>query len=151
VRSLNHVRISFQARPENVGFARVAVACVASQREDLTVDELEDIKLAVSEAVSNAIIHGYANDETKYVTIECTLYDEGIEVIVEDQGAGMEDVAKAREPAFTTHPERMGMGMTLMEALMTRFEVVSKLGRGTKVILFKAFDRHDAEQGEAER
>jgi len=105
----------------------------------------------VSEAVSNAIIHGYANDETKYVTIECTLYDEGIEVIVEDQGAGMEDVAKAREPAFTTHPERMGMGMTLMEALMTRFEVVSKLGRGTKVILFKAFDRHDAEQGEAER
>ena len=68
-------------------------------------------------------------------------------MVVEDQGKGMEDVDKAREPAFTTHPERMGMGMTLMEALMTRFEVTSRLGQGTKVTLFKAFNRQGSTGG----
>lgn len=150
MRSLNNVKIVFQAQPENVGFARVAVACIASQRDDLTLDVLEDIKLVVSEAVSNAIIHGYGNDPSKYVTVECTLYDEGIEVVVEDQGTGIEDVAKAREPAFTTNPERMGMGMTLMEALMTQFEITSKLGQGTRVVLFRAFDHSDSQQDAAE-
>lgn len=150
--SINTVRMALQARAENVGFARVAVACLASQRDDLTIDDIEDIKLVVSEAVSNAIIHGYAGDESKFVTVECTLYDEGIEVIVEDQGRGMEDVAKAREPAFTTDPERMGMGMTLMEALMTRFEVVSELGKGTRVSLFRAFGHKNCEHdGETDR
>lgn len=150
MRSLNNVKIVFQARPENVGFARVAVACVASQRDDLTLDVLEDIKLVVSEAVSNAIIHGYGNDSSNYVVVQCTLYDEGIEVIVEDQGSGIEDIDRAREPAFTTNPERMGMGMTLMEALMTRFEITSKLGEGTRVMLFKAFEHPNSHQDTAE-
>lgn len=145
--SINRVKMSFQARADNVAFARVAVVCFASQRDDLTVDDIEDIKLVVSEAVSNAIIHGYSGDESQYVTVDCTLYDEGIEVVVEDKGKGMEDVEKAREPAFTTHPERMGMGMTLMEALMTRFEVTSRLGQGTKVTLFKAFNRQGSTGG----
>ena len=79
--SINRVKMSFQARPENVGFARVAVACFASQRDDLTVDDIEDIKLVVSEAVSNAIIHGYSGDESQHVTVDRTLYDEGIEVL----------------------------------------------------------------------
>lgn len=71
-------------------------------------------------------------------------------MVVEDQGTGIEDVAKAREPAFTTNPERMGMGMTLMEALMTQFEITSKLGQGTRVVLFKAFDHSDSQQDAAE-
>lgn len=137
----NKMKIMFSSRSENEGFARVAVAAFVSQL-DPTIDELTDIKTAVSEAVTNSIIHGYENDPNKEVTIEAEIKEDEITITIEDSGVGIKDVNKAREPLYTSRPEleRSGMGFTVMETFMDSLDVISKEGDGTKVVMKKKFD-----------
>lgn len=134
----NKVKVEFLAKSENESFARIAVAALAAQL-DPTVDELADIKTAVSEAVTNAIIHGYQNDETKTVYMELGIQNDEIEVVVVDKGIGIEDVEEAREPLYTSRPEleRSGMGFTVMETFMDSLTVESDRKLGTKVMMKK--------------
>ena len=134
----NKVRVEFLAKSENESFARIAVAALVAQL-DPTVDELADIKTAVSEAVTNSIIHGYQNDETKIVCMEIKINDDEVEVIVIDEGIGIEDIEVAKEPLYTSRPEleRSGMGFTVMETFMDSLVVESNKGCGTKVIMKK--------------
>ena len=136
------MKLEFLNRSENESFARVAVAAFASPL-DPTVEELTEIKTAVSEAVSNAVIHAYPDGEEGMVTVECAIdEDRRVTIVVSDNGVGIEDVEKAREPLFTTKPgeERSGMGFTVMESFMDRLEVESKPGAGTKVTMIKNLD-----------
>lgn len=135
----NYVKIDFFSRAENERFAR-AMAAAYILEFDPTVDELTELKTAVSEAVSNAIIHGYGGSSDGIVSMELNADEEGrIYVTVSDKGRGIEDVEKAREPLFTTgNPEeRSGMGFTVMESFMDRLEVESVLGVGTRVMMVK--------------
>ncbi|MEW6446560.1 MAG: anti-sigma F factor [Bacillota bacterium] len=139
---LNRFRLEFLSRPENVGLARVTVAAFAAQ-VDPTLEELDDIKGAVSEAVANAIIHGYGNSPDGIVVVEGVLYGDAIEVSVEDSGKGIENVAQAMEPEFSTDPERLGLGFSFMHAFMDSISADSVPGRGTRVVMRKQFaSRH---------
>lgn len=134
----NKMKISFLSVPENESFARVAVSAFAVQLNP-TLDVLADIKTAVSEAVTNAIVHGY-RDELGEVEIECGLFPEGIlKISVMDRGCGMEDVAKAMEPFYTSQPEkeRSGMGFSVMQTFMDKVDVISSPDQGTKVLMEK--------------
>ncbi len=131
----NEMELRFPARPENVGLARVAVAAFASQLP-FTLPELEEIKVAVSEAVSNAVVHAYDGGEGA-VRVRACRRDGVLEIVVSDRGRGIEDVRRAREPSFTTAPGRMGLGFAFMEAFMDRVEVASAPGRGTRVRMWK--------------
>ncbi|HIE11943.1 MAG TPA: anti-sigma F factor [Desulfotomaculum sp.] len=137
---LNRFRLEFPSRPDNVGLARVTVAAFAAQI-DPTLEELDDIKGAVSEAVANAIVHGYDNSPDGVVTVEGVLYGDAIEVFVEDSGKGMEDVGQAMEPEFSTDPERLGLGFSFMQTFMDSVSVDSVPGRGTRVVMRKQFAR----------
>ena len=131
------MQIQFDAKSVNEGFARVAVAAFLTELNP-TLDEIADIKTAVSEAVTNAIIHGYPKREGQ-VRLFCNTCGDMVEIIVEDNGEGIDDVEKAKEPFFTTKPEleRSGMGFAFMEAFMDEMEVFSKAGEGTRVIMKK--------------
>lgn len=133
----NEVKVEFLSRSENEGFARMVAASLVSQL-DPTIEELADVKTAVSEAVTNAIVHGYGENRGM-ITMECTLYDDAVEIVIKDNGKGIEDVEKAREPLYTTNPEmeRSGMGFTVMETFMDELQVESIVGVGTKVTLRK--------------
>ncbi len=131
---MNKAVLEFSSRAENVAFARVAVAAFASQL-DFTLSDLEEIKVAVSEAVTNAIVHGYGNKPENMVRLELTIQEEYLEIKVIDRGKGIDDVAKALEPAYSTDPERMGLGFSFMQSFMDRFAVDSQPGRGTRVIM----------------
>ncbi|KAB7708860.1 anti-sigma F factor [Bacillus aerolatus] len=134
----NEMNVQFSALSENESFARVAVAAFVAQL-DPTMDELTEIKTVVSEAVTNAIIHGYEGNPAGMVYISVILEDGLIDLIVRDEGIGMEDVEEAREPLFTTKPEleRSGMGFTIMENFMDEIEVISHKGTGTTIRLKK--------------
>ncbi|MDI6906330.1 MAG: anti-sigma F factor [Thermoanaerobacterales bacterium] len=140
VKIKNRLRMAFDSRPENVGLARVAVAALASQL-DFTVSELDDIKGAVSEAVSNAIIHGYRERSGETVRLDAILTEHGLEVMVEDEGEGIQDVTQAQVPGFTSTPERLGLGFAFMESFMDTVEVISAPGQGTRVRLTKRIER----------
>lgn len=129
----NEMKIIFDARSANESFARVAVAAFAAELNP-TLDEIADIKTAVSEAVTNAIIHGYDSPGEK-VELVCRIQGDEIEIIVSDKGKGIENVKRAMEPFYTTKPEleRSGMGFSFMEAFMDRLEVTSEPGCGTRV------------------
>ena len=141
----NWMQITFAAKSENEGFARTAVAAFVSSL-DPTIEELADIKTAVSEAVSNSIIHGYRDCEDRTaakVSMECAMYDGGkIVITVEDQGIGIKDVKQAMEPMFSTgdSEERSGMGFIVMESFTDKLKVRSEEGRGTTVIMIKYLD-----------
>lgn len=137
----NRLEAVFPARSENEGLARSVAAAFAAQ-VDPTIEELTEIRTAVSEAVSNAVIHAYPEEDGD-VILRLELRDDGVLVIViEDQGVGIDDVAQAREPLYTTgnSDERSGMGFTVMESFMDRVEVVSGPGEGTKVTMIKRLD-----------
>ncbi|MBC6004351.1 Anti-sigma F factor [uncultured Clostridium sp.] len=142
----NIMEVKFSAKSENESFARVIVASFASKL-DPTLDEIADIKTAVSEAVTNSIIHGYDEDETKFVNIRCEIEDKTITISVEDFGNGIEDLDMAMQPLYTSKPEleRSGMGFTVMESFMDNIEVFSKKGEGTKVIMKKKIDSSNIE------
>ena len=133
----NQMKLEFDARSVNEGFARMAVAAYIAE-ENPTLDEISDIKTAVSEAVTNAIIHGYDDPEQK-VAVACKIEDRNLEIVVEDKGKGIADVKTAMEPFYTTKPEleRSGMGFAFMEAFMDEVQVISAPGEGTKVIMRK--------------
>lgn len=136
----NKVCIEFVSKSENEGFARVAVAAFVSQL-DPTIDELADIKTAVSEAVTNSIIHGYENKKEGIIRIEAAINDNEVSITVIDNGRGIKDVEQAREPLYTSRPdlERSGMGFTVMETFMDSLNVESEYGKGTRVIMKKKF------------
>ena len=123
---------------ENESLARVIVASFAAKL-DPTVDELVDIKTAVSEAVTNAIIHGYEEDSSKFVFLRCEIEGNTIKIIVEDEGYGIENVEKAMEPLYTSKPEldRSGMGFTVMKSFMDDVEVSSVKDNGTRIEMTK--------------
>lgn len=137
----NIMEVKFSAKSENESLARVIVASFAAKL-DPTLDELADIKTAVSEAVTNSIIHGYDEDESKFVYLRCEIQDNTIKVVVEDRGNGMEDIQMAMQPLYTSKPEleRSGMGFTVMETFMDELQVVSEVGVGTTVIMKKVFN-----------
>lgn len=136
-KTMNYITLEFLSRSSNEGFARTAVACFAAQM-DPTLGELEDIKTAVSEAVTNAIVHSYPNTLGK-VTVKAKICEGNVlEVSVKDRGRGIPDVEKARQPMFTTGgEERSGMGFTIMESFMDHISVKSAPGKGTTVTLRK--------------
>lgn len=136
----NSMRLEFDSKSKNEAFARVVVAAFASQL-DPTIEEISDIKTAVSEAVTNSIIHGYEYKEGK-VIIQCEIINREIHIIVEDKGKGIKDLEKAMEPFYTSKPnlERSGMGFTVMETFMDKLVVESTFGKGTKVIMMKSFN-----------
>ena len=137
MRHENEMELVFESRSVNEGFARVAVAAFMTQLNP-TLEEVSDVKTAVSEAVTNAIIHGYEK-EVKKIWIRCRLIEQTLYIEVEDHGQGIADVTKAMEPLFTTKPEleRSGMGFSFMEAFMDGIEVDSEVGRGTIVKMQK--------------
>lgn len=134
----NEMNIEFSALSQNESFARVTVAAFIAQL-DPTMDELTEIKTVVSEAVTNAIIHGYDNDPSGKVYISVTIQDGFIDMTIKDYGIGISDVEEARQPLFTTKPdlERSGMGFTIMENFMDDVEVQSQPGTGTAIRLRK--------------
>ncbi|MEH7107411.1 MULTISPECIES: anti-sigma F factor [Bacillaceae] len=134
----NEMTLQFSALSQNESFARVTVAAFIAQL-DPTMDELTEIKTVVSEAVTNAIIHGYENDANGVVYIHVEIKDSLINLSIKDNGLGIVDVEEARQPLFTTKPEleRSGMGFTIMENFMDEVEVHSQPGIGTEVRLRK--------------
>lgn len=144
----NEIKMEFDAVSANEAFARVAVAALLTPLNP-TLEEVADVKTAVSEAVTNAVIHAYDEKGGK-VALRCVLEDFRIHIEVEDHGKGIENVRQAMEPLFTTKPEldRSGMGFSFMEAFMDELEVTSAPGEGTLVTMEKKFaDRSYADQG----
>ena len=137
----NEMEIRFDSRSENEGFARVSVASFLTQLNP-TVEEVADVKTAVSEAVTNAIIHGY-EQRVETVRIHCSIENQLFTVEISDRAKGIANVEKAMEPMFTTKPEddRSGMGFSFMEAFMDSVEVESKVGEGTSVKMTKTIGK----------
>lgn len=133
----NEMKVCFDARSVNEGFARVAVAAFITDLNP-TLDELADIKTAVSEAVTNAIIHAYDSPKQQ-VELVCRITEQQVEIEVIDTGRGIEDVSRAMEPFYTTKPEleRSGMGFAFMETFMDEVRVESEPGAGTRVWMYK--------------
>lgn len=129
----NQMNLEFPSRSVNEGFARAAVACFAAQL-DPTLEELGDIKTAVSEAVTNCIVHGYP-DSIGMIAVRCRILEDSVlDIVIKDKGQGIENVAQARAPMFTTGgEERSGMGFTIMESFMHELKVTSRPGKGTTV------------------
>lgn len=143
----NEMTLAFDSISENEGFARVAVAAFVTQLNP-TLEEVADIKTAVSEAVTNAIIHGYQG-EVHTVVVRVRLSEQMVELWVSDEGMGIADVKQAMEPLYTSRPEleRSGMGFMFMEAFMDQVEVQSTPGLGTTVYMKKKIWQGEAEQG----
>ena len=137
----NYMTIEFPSRSANEAFARSAVACFAAQL-DPTLEELGDIRTAVSEAVTNCIVHAYP-DGLGTITLRCRLLkDNVLDIVIKDKGVGIPDVAQAMQPMYTTGgAERSGMGFTIMESFMTTFSVTSSSGKGTTVHMRRKLQR----------
>ena len=137
----NYMSLEFASRSANEAFARSAVACFASQM-DPTMEELGDIRTAVSEAVTNCIVHAYPNG-IGLISLRCKILKENIlDIVIKDKGVGIEDLDKARKPMYTTGgADRSGMGFTIMESFMTSFTVTSSLGKGTTVHMRRKLQR----------
>jgi stage II sporulation protein AB (anti-sigma F factor) len=141
----NLMKLQFSSRSENEAFARVAVASFVAQL-DPTMNELTDIKTVVSEAVTNAIIHGYNSASNELITITTEISGEHITITVEDNGMGIADLEQARQPLYTSKPEleRSGMGFTIMENFMDQIEIVTGVGKGTIVKMMKRIESKKA-------
>lgn len=137
----NYMILDFPSRSANEAFARSAVACFAAQM-DPTLEELGDIRTAVSEAVTNCIVHAYP-DGLGTITLRCRiLKDNVLDIVVKDKGVGIVDIEQAKRPAYTTGgADRSGMGFTIMESFMTSLEITSKPGKGTTVHMRRKLQR----------
>lgn len=131
----NKITIYLQSLSENVAIARVTAAAFAAQI-DFTLNEIEEIKVAVSEAVSNVVIHGY-EEENGQIELIMNLYEDKLEYIITDSGRGIADIALARQPSYSSDPERMGLGFVFMESFMDELDVTSAVNKGTKVRMAK--------------
>jgi stage II sporulation protein AB (anti-sigma F factor) len=139
----NEMKLEFLSKSNNEAFARIAVAAFAAQL-DPTIEELADIKTAVSEAVTNSIIHGYENMEGK-IKIVARIFKNNLQIEISDSGKGIENVEMARKPLYTSKPnlERSGMGFTIMESFMDDVHIESVLGLGTKVTMKKTIEKQE--------
>ena len=137
----NYMILEFPSKSCNEAFARSAVACFAAQL-DPTLEELGDIRTAVSEAVTNCIVHAYPN-ELGIITLRCRiLKDQVLDIVVKDKGVGIADIDQAKKPMFTTGgADRSGMGFTIMESFMTSFDITSEPGKGTTVHMRRKIQR----------
>ena len=147
MKPINEISVSFLSCSANESFGRAAVAAFAAQL-DPTIDELSDIKTAVSEAVTNCIVHAYRNT-IGIIYITCKLYDSGkISIRIRDKGCGIEDVKQAMQPLFSTAEdgERAGLGFAVMESFMDILRVTSKPGHGTSVTMYKTIERRRTEK-----
>ena len=137
----NYMILEFPSKSCNEAFARSAVACFAAQM-DPTLEELGDIRTAVSEAVTNCIVHAYPND-LGLIMLRCRiLKDNTLDIVIKDRGVGIDDIDQALRPTFTTGgSDRSGMGFTIMESFMTSFEVTSSVGKGTTVHMRRKLQR----------
>lgn len=138
----NFMKIEFLSKSTNEGFARVAVASFVSQL-DPTIEELSEIKTAVSEAVTNSIVHAY-EDKIGVIVISAQIKDDIVTISIKDKGMGIDNIDKAKEPLFTTKPdlERSGMGFTIMENFMDKLVVKSEVGKGTTVTMSKRIKKN---------
>ncbi|WP_239614055.1 anti-sigma F factor [Cohnella mopanensis] len=141
----NHMKLSFASRSENEAFARITVAAFITQM-DPTMEQLDEIKTVVSEAVTNAIIHGYDGSSEGIVYVEAEIDGDTVTISISDHGKGIEDLELARQPLFTSRPEleRSGMGFTIMENFMDAFEVVSTETGGTSLKMKKRIESKKA-------
>ncbi|SHE44717.1 stage II sporulation protein AB (anti-sigma F factor) [Seinonella peptonophila] len=139
----NVMELSFSSLSQNESFARVAVAAFVSQL-DPTVEQLTDIKTVVSEAVTNAVIHGYEENGDGVVYIRVELERDRIRIQITDQGIGIQDISEARQPLYTSKPEleRSGMGFTIMENFMDEVTIHSKPNQGTSIYMVKYLKNH---------
>ena len=144
----NRMHLTFPSRSQNESFARSVAAAFASQANP-TIEELSDIRTAVSEAVTNAIIHGYEARQGA-IRMECLLENDELTIVVHDDGVGISNIELARQPFYTTRPEleRSGMGFTVMEAFMNEVDVTSSPGKGTTVTMKKRIGQGDAGMGD---
>lgn len=136
---LNEFQMTFEAKSENESFARQVVSSFISQL-DPTLEELTDIRCAVSEAVTNSIVHAYRGKSGGVVSVQATYFDDRTVVIkIKDKGCGISDIEKCREPLYTTDPsgERGGMGFAIMECFTDKLKITTKLNKGTTVTLYK--------------
>ena len=133
----NFMKLSFPSKSANEGFARAAVAAFCAQL-DPTVEQINDVKTSVSEAVTNCIVHGY-RDTFGVIYITATIKEDTVTIKIADKGVGIEDVGKAMQPLFTTDPdgERAGIGFAVMQSFMDSVKVKSALGKGTRVVMTK--------------
>lgn len=136
---VNEMKLEFMSKSSNEAFARVVAAAFVSQL-DPTIEELADVRTAVSEAVTNAIIHGYEG-KPGIIKMICRQFEKSVEIEISDEGKGIEDLEQAMQPLYTSKPdmERSGMGFTVMESFMDMIKVRSKPGEGTTVTLYKSF------------
>lgn len=134
---MNKMKIEFDAIPENEAFARMTIAGFILYT-DPTINDMADIKTAVSEAVTNSIIHGYDNKGGK-IFLTAEIENKNVRISIIDKGCGIDNIDKARKPLYTTkpHEERSGLGFTVMEAFMDNLEVISEIGEGTTIIMEK--------------
>lgn len=141
----NEMKLEFKSKTSNEAFARITVAAFVSQL-DITIDDLSDIKTAISEAVTNSIIHGYDNEEG-IVKINARIFADTLEIEIIDNGKGIEDIELARKPLYTSKPdlERSGMGFTIMESFMDDVKVQSLVGLGTKITMKKKIRQEENE------
>lgn len=141
----NHMQVSFDAKSVNEGLARMIVTAFMADMNP-TLDQIADVKTAVSEAVTNAIIHGY-EEEGKQVELTCDQNGQQLVITVEDHGVGIENLDQAMQPFYTSKPEleRSGMGFAFMEAFMDKVEVRSRKGEGTRVVMWKYIERDSEE------
>lgn len=139
----NEMKLEFESKSCNEAFARITVAAFASQLNP-TIEEISDIKTAISEAVTNSIIHGYENTNGK-IHIICKIENENLKIEVIDYGKGIENLEIAKQPLYTTKPEldRSGMGFTIMENFMDEFDVESIVGVGTKIKMKKIINNKE--------
>lgn len=141
----NEMQLKFISKSNNEAFARISVAAFVAQL-DPTVEEISDIKTAVSEAVTNSIIHGYEDSDGE-VIVNCKISGETITIEVSDSGKGIENIEEARKPLYTSKPnlERSGMGFTIMESFMDEMKIESIVGLGTKVTMKKTIKKDEVE------
>ena len=132
----NYVRLEFSAKDSNVAVARLAAASFCADL-GFTLTDIEEIKVAVSEGVSNAMIHGYCGDENRNVEVTFTVQDGFLEILIKDDGVGIEDVKRAMEPAYSTIADRMGLGFVFMSSFMDTLDVQSAPNCGTLVRMQK--------------
>lgn len=142
----NEMKLEFLAKSNNEAFARIAVASFIANL-DPTIEEISDIKTAVSEAVTNSIIHGYENKDG-IIYIKTIVKNNNITIEIADKGKGIKNIEEARKPLYTTKPEleRSGMGFTIMESFMDSVEVISELNKGTTIVLKKTIVENEEKQ-----
>lgn len=136
---MNSIKVLLQANLENVSVARGIISSFLCN-EDITINVLNEVKTIVSEAITNAIVHGYKNDSDQYVSFDCTLDGDNLIMSIKDDGVGIEDIDKAKEPLYSTlsSEDRAGLGFTIMEIFSDKLEIFSKLNEGTTIVIEKS-------------